>query len=183
MNAGVKYVAYAAGLAMVVAPAAKGCAPPNAGGSAGQVVSMCDYAPDSRPSGKLGLDSHQAANARAVIEVAAGRGLPRRAAVIGIATTLQESRLRTGAVGDNGTAFGIFQQRPVSGWGTRATATNARVAAGKFYDRLEKVRGWKTRPLTSAAQAVQRSAFPYAYADDEDDAERIVNIITWRSCK
>ena len=128
-----------------------------------------------------GLDSEQAANAAAVIRVADEMGLPGRAAVIGVATTLQESDLRTYPPGDNdgGLAVGIFQQHPH--WGPRRT--NAGVSAKRFYNRLVKVTDWDTRPLTEAAQAVQGSAHPNAYAQHEDRAARIIAKLTSRSCK
>ena len=42
-------------------------------------------------------------------------------------------------------------------------ATSARL----FYDALARVPGWESLPVTAAAQAVQHSAYPDAYADDE----------------
>ncbi|MEW1842639.1 hypothetical protein AB0392_32245 [Nonomuraea angiospora] len=123
---------------------------------------------------RAGLTSSQAANARAVLRVADDMGLPERAKVIAIATTLQESDLDETTVGDGGKAVGVFQQHPH--WGPRRTdpATSAR----RFYTRLVKVPRWKSRPLTEAAQAVQRSAFPNAYAKHEPRAERIVATLT-----
>ena len=50
-------------------------------------------------------------------------------------------------------------------------------AAAKFYEHLVKVSGWQTMPLTDAAQAVQRSAFPDAYAKHEPLATAIVNAL------
>ncbi|MEV1003380.1 hypothetical protein [Nonomuraea sp. NPDC050202] len=169
-------------VAIVALPAtASSCkAVANAGGGAVPFSPLCG---DPAPKGKLGLTDAQARNATTVIRVAIKRDLSRRAAVIGIATTLQESYLDNSVVGDNGTAFGIFQQRPVSGWGTVATATDPEVAAGKFYSRLVKVKRWDTRPLTEAAQAVQRSAFPNAYAKHEAKAEWIVAKLAPRACK
>ncbi|NHA02097.1 hypothetical protein G5V59_27340 [Nocardioides sp. W3-2-3] len=49
-----------------------------------------------------------------------------------------------------------------------------RTAAGKFYEALQKVDGWQTKSVAAAAQAVQRSAFPDAYADDEPRARQIL---------
>ncbi|MGR6921106.1 hypothetical protein ACU635_43280 [[Actinomadura] parvosata] len=144
---------------------------------------ICNIGGTANKVGKIGLTTEQIRNAVIVIRVAVERDLPWRAAVIGIATTLQESYLDNSVVGDDGTAFGIFQQRPVSGWGTVATATNPEAAAGKFYSRLVKVKRWQTRPLTEAAQAVQRSAYPNAYAKHENKAEVIVAKLAPRACK
>ena len=47
-------------------------------------------------------------------------------------------------------------------------------AAGKFYDTLLAVEGWQDLPITVAAQRVQRSAFPTAYADDEPLARELL---------
>jgi murein DD-endopeptidase MepM/ murein hydrolase activator NlpD len=46
--------------------------------------------------------------------------------------------------------------------------------AGNFYDALLAVDGWDTMTLSDAAQAVQRSAFPDAYAAHTTDAVRLV---------
>ena len=51
-------------------------------------------------------------------------------------------------------------------------------AAGKFYQKLLAVAGWQQVPLTEAAQAVQRSAFPDAYAKHEPDATLVVNTVS-----
>ncbi|WP_089293208.1 C40 family peptidase [Actinoplanes regularis] len=111
-----------------------------------------------------GLDSTQQSNARIIYSVGADLGLPHRAGIIAIATALQESTLRnlTNAVDHD--SIGLFQQRPSQGWGTVAQLTDPVYASTKFYQALHKVNGWETMPLTQAAQAVQRSAFPNAYA-------------------
>lgn len=162
------------------------CEPRSATASAGSagdgaVKSICDWdLPRSKPTGALGLDRHETSNAYAVLNQAAKRKLPRRAAVIGIATTLQESQLRSdGPAGDGGLAIGVFQQHP--SWGN--DRRNASASANRFFSRLSKVSGWRTMSLTRAAQAVQKSGFPYAYAKHEARAEKIVNILTWRACK
>ncbi|MEO3810733.1 NlpC/P60 family protein [Sphaerisporangium sp. B11E5] len=120
------------------------------------------------------LDAQQWAHALIIVNTAIALHLPSRAAVIGIATALQESRLNNETVGDHGTAFGLFQQRPVSGWGTKAQATDPHYAARKFYSALVKVKNWRTKPLTVAAQAVQNSAYPDAYARHEALATAVV---------
>jgi cell wall-associated NlpC family hydrolase len=51
-------------------------------------------------------------------------------------------------------------------------------AATSFYRRLQQVPRWQTLPVTDAAQAVQRSAYPDAYADDETRAAAIVAAYT-----
>ncbi|MFF3669881.1 C40 family peptidase [Microtetraspora malaysiensis] len=127
---------------------------------------------------QLGLTSRQTANAKAIIDVAAELGLPGRAAVIGVATALQESELDESSVGDHGRAFGLMQQHPEYDWGSREQVTDPRYAARAFFSRLAKVEGWAGKPLTVVAQAVQRSAHPDAYARHEGRAGRIVTALT-----
>jgi hypothetical protein len=119
------------------------------------------------------LGSEQKANAAIVIEVAAKLGLPTRAAVIGVATSMQESQLRNLNYGDRD-SLGLFQQRPSQGWGTRKQILNPKHSARKFYQGLATISHWKRLPLTQAAQAVQRSGFPGAYAKWEKLAKHVV---------
>lgn len=54
-------------------------------------------------------------------------------------------------------------------------------SSGKFYDGLEKVPGYSRLPLTVAAQKVQKSGFPQAYAKHEPDATLLAAALTGRS--
>ena len=54
-------------------------------------------------------------------------------------------------------------------------------ATNAFYDALVKVDGYEAMEITVAAQAVQRSAFPGAYADHERDARTIASALTGNS--
>lgn len=119
------------------------------------------------------LDDEQKANAATIIQVGRSRGLSDRAIQIGIATALQESGLRNLDYGDRDSR-GLFQQRPSQGWGTVAQVTNPIYSANKFFDALQKVPGYESMPLTQAAQAVQRSGFPTAYAKWESLAGEVV---------
>jgi hypothetical protein len=114
-------------------------------------------------------DAEQLANARTIVSVGAERRIPARGQIIALATAMQESGLHNIAGGDRD-SIGLFQQRPSQGWGTPAQIGDPVYAASKFYDRLATIRGWQTMPLTVAAQAVQGSGFPNAYAKWEDDA-------------
>ncbi|MEW5535664.1 hypothetical protein AB1328_37815, partial [Streptomyces virginiae] len=67
-------------------------------------------------------------------------------------------------------SLGLFQQRPSMGWGTPEQITDPVYSAGIFYDHLVDVPGYSRLPLTVAAQKVQRSGFPQAYAKHEPDA-------------
>ncbi len=51
-------------------------------------------------------------------------------------------------------------------------------AAEAFYAALLEVPGWQQMSVTMAAQAVQVSAFPYAYAQHEERARTIVAALT-----
>lgn len=120
-----------------------------------------------------GLDAAQLANAGTIIGVGRQLGVPRRGLVVAIATAMQESTLRNLTYGDRD-SVGLFQQRPSSGWGNVAELTTPAVAARKFYTALLDVPGWEGMPVTVAAQRVQRSAFPLAYAKWEALAAALV---------
>ena len=115
------------------------------------------------------LDPEQAGNAATIAAVAVHRGLPGRAATIGIATAMQESKLRNLDYGDRDSR-GLFQQRPSQGWGTVEQIMDPVYASNAFYDVLVKIEGYQNLPITTAAQQVQRSAFPSAYGDHEPAA-------------
>ncbi len=136
------------------------------------------------PEGKLPRLSQygpaQIKNAAIIINVGASMKLPPRAWVIAVATAMQESRLTNlGHLGkrNDHDSLGLFQQRPSSGWGTPAQVTDPVYAATKFYEKLREVENWDSRPLTEAAQRVQISAYPDAYAKHEPIATQIVNLL------
>ncbi len=123
------------------------------------------------------LNREQAENASLIVAVAVRRGLPARAATIALATAYQESRIENIAYGDRD-SVGLFQQRPSQGWGTREQILDPYYATGKFYDGLVEVPGYADLPVTEAAQAVQRSAFPEAYAQHEANARVLASALT-----
>jgi hypothetical protein len=128
-----------------------------------------------------GWDSDQVANATTVVTVGARLRVPAYGWVIAVATAITESGLRNlgylGARNDHD-SLGLFQQRPSQGWGTPAQLTTPDYAATAFYLALLRVPGWQQLPLTVAAQRVQRSAYPDAYARWEPDAHALVAAIT-----
>ncbi|WNM38655.1 hypothetical protein RMN56_26525 [Micromonospora halotolerans] len=135
------------------------------------------------PHGVQGAQSHidlndeQVGNAKAIIAATKKAGLPERAAVISIATSLQESKLENlGHLGDmnDHDSLGLFQQRPSSGWGTPEQITDPEYSTLAFLKGLKQVDGWQDMPLTEAAQTVQVSAYPDAYAQWEQQAADIV---------
>ncbi|MFI7282023.1 hypothetical protein ACIBOV_17370 [Micromonospora chersina] len=126
---------------------------------------------------KIDLNDEQTANAKAIIAATKKAGLPERAAVVSIATSLQESKLENlGHLGDanDHDSLGLFQQRPSSGWGTPEQITNPEYSTLAFEKGLKQVDGWQDMPLTEAAQTVQVSAYPDAYAQWEQQAADIV---------
>lgn len=147
-------------------------------------AATCQTAPDVggvAPVGKL--DGDQAKNAATIIAVGRTMGVPERGWVIAIAVALQESRLHNVHHGDAAgpDSTGLFQQR--GPWGPRAVRDDPAGASRLFYDHLlapTDWRGqpkppWQTQPLTQAAQAVQGSAFPSAYAKHEATAQQAVH--------
>ncbi|MGW6790787.1 hypothetical protein [Streptomyces chartreusis] len=112
-------------------------------------------------------------NASVITNVARTRNLSPRAAVIAVATSMQESTLDNLNGGDRDSA-GLFQQRPSQGWGSLAEVTDPVHASNTFYNRLTKVSNWQTDPLTQVAQRVQRSGYPEAYAKWETSAGALV---------
>ncbi|WP_432832742.1 hypothetical protein [Dactylosporangium sp. CA-092794] len=111
----------------------------------------------------------------AAIIVATGQQLkvPARGWVIAVATAMEESSLINIPGGDSD-SVGLFQQRPSQGWGTPGQLLDPVYAATQFYRKLLTINGWQQMPLTDAAQAVQQSAHPDAYARYEQDAQRVV---------
>ncbi len=122
----------------------------------------------------------QVRNATTIIRTGQAMKVPPRGWVIAVATAIQESQLTNlghlGADNDHDSQ-GMFQQRPSQGWGTPAQVRDPVYASRAFYARLLKVKGWQKLPLTVAAQRVQRSAYPDAYAKHEPEAARIVDAI------
>ncbi|MEV4901717.1 hypothetical protein AB0K08_10295 [Citricoccus sp. NPDC055426] len=130
------------------------------------------------------LAPDQAAHAALISAVSMDRGLPARAASIGIATAVQESKLRNIDYGDRAgpDSRGLFQQRPSQGWGSEAQIMDPVYAANRFYQELELlVPDFEDLDITVAAQTVQRSAFPDAYADHEPEGRAYASALTGHS--
>jgi cell wall-associated NlpC family hydrolase len=119
------------------------------------------------------LDPAQISDALVIYDASVTMGLPQRAAVIAEATSMQESRLINLPDGTSD-SLGLFQQRPSQGWGTPAQIMQPVYASTRFYEALASVPGWQSLPLTVAAQAVQGSATPGAYAKWEPLAGSLV---------
>jgi hypothetical protein len=128
----------------------------------------------------VSLSMEQAENVSLMAAISVQRGMPARAASIAIATSAQESKLYNVEHGDRD-SLGLFQQRPSQGWGTAEQILNPYYSINKFYDELAKVDGYESMRITEAAQLVQRSAFPEAYADHEADARTLASALTGNS--
>lgn len=165
--------------------------PAVAADTAARTLSMID-AGQARPRPAAGLTQAQMDNAYLIVEVGRQMQLPRRAFVVALTTALQETNLRNlanpdvpeslryphDATGNNADSIGLFQQRPSMGWGTVKQLMDPVQAASRFYTRLISVGGWSNLSVARAAQAVQRSAFPDAYADRAARAQEIADVLT-----
>lgn len=151
--------------------------------------------------GPSGLDGNQVGYAAQVYGEAVRRGLPEQAVLVAYATIWQESSWLmyandgTGAglapeqqgvagslayphdaVGRDHGSVGLFQQQ-WPWWGSFDQLMDATASAGLFFDRLVDVDGWESLPVTVAAQRVQRSAYPSAYARWEQPARELVTYV------
>ena len=145
-----------------------------------------------------GLDERQLQHAATIVEAGRSRGIPDRGIIVALAAALQESRLtvyandgaggdlapdQSGisrslelpheAIGTDHGSLGIFQQQ-WPWWGSMEELMRPATSAELFYAALLRVPGWESMPVTVAAQAVQRSAYPSAYADDEPLARQLL---------
>ena len=129
---------------------------------------------------RVTLHPEQAMHAATIAAVAEQRGLPARAITIALATAYQESDLYNVNYGDRD-SLGLFQQRPSQGWGTPEQVQDPVYAAGAFYDELVKIDNYRELEITDAAQRVQRSAFPEAYAQHESNARALASALSGNS--
>ena len=156
--------------------------------------SKCGISDESVPQTTAKLNDSQKRYAKKVLDVVASRGMSRQAALIVLVTVQQESHFRMywnaavpgsrdltdepAAQGSDGYSVGLFQQQ-VHGsdfaWGTVEDAMDPVTSTNNFLNALQKVQGWEGMPLEKAAQAVQRSAYPDAYAKWKDMANQIAD--------
>ena len=120
------------------------------------------------------------ANAQTIVSVGRSLGVPDYGIVVALAAAAQESGLVNLSYGDRD-SVGLFQQRPSAGWGTTAQLTSPSYAAKLFFGGpsnpnkgktrgLLDIAGWQSMTVTQAAQAVQISGSPNAYAKWEASA-------------
>ncbi|HEV2345013.1 MAG TPA: hypothetical protein VGS97_13030 [Actinocrinis sp.] len=142
-----------------------------------QSVSLASLEPTGLYGGQqyFTLTGAQWSNAKTIVAVTEQRGMPLYAAVIAIATAMQESSLLNLTYATNYDSLGLFQQRPSMGWGTAAQVTDPVYATNAFLAALAAYApGYEGQALWISAQAVQRSGLPTAYAQWEDQAAQIV---------
>lgn len=151
------------------------------GGGGGASSGPCDTgsgAPaTSAPTTAADLDATQRQAASTIIGVGKGMATPPRAWMVALATAMQESRMGLAGmdVAVDHDSLGLFQQRPSQGWGTPDQVRDPVYSTRTFLARLLAVPGWQDMPVTRAAQTVQRSAFPAAYAKWEPLAASLVS--------
>ena len=86
-------------------------------------------------------------------------------------------RCATSKFGDRD-SLGLFQQRPSQGWGTAEQILDPEYSTNKFYDALEKIKGYASMDIAQAAQKVQRSAAGEAYAQHEAQARVTASVLS-----
>jgi hypothetical protein len=152
---------------------------------------------EKRAKPVAGMSQNQMDNAEIIVETIEKRNMPDKAETIALATALQESTLLNyanrnvpksmqiphEAVGEDNASVGLFQQQvgydgsDAFGWGDVEETMDPIKSTKAFLKGLEKINGWEKMPVTVAAQKVQKSAFPSAYADDEKTAKKITAAI------
>lgn len=173
------------------------------GGSAAAAATSCSVGGTAASVAGVEMDAIQMGRAQTIANVAAAKGLDSYAATVALATAQQESRIRMLAndgsdprltsqeaavtadslnypndgLGSDHDSVNTFQQRWISGWGTIAELMDPVYAAEAFYNALVEVPNWQTIPLAEAAQAVQVSAYPAAYAQWETFATQLTSML------
>ena len=136
--------------------------------------------PSSGPQNVMPISPAQQANATTIVQQALAKKMGIRSAVVAVATSMQESQLQNINYGDRD-SLGLFQQRPSMGWGTAQQILDPQYSADAFLSALQQYQagnpGWATQPLWTAAQGVQKSGVPTAYAQWENQAAQMVQQI------
>lgn len=164
-------------------PAALNCSPLSGGGRTASDTTASDTTTVDAGNGKtLSFTREQRDNAGTIIAIGRGLNIPSRGIQVALMTALQESTLRNLDHGDRD-SVGLFQQR--ANWGSRDDRMNPTYEAKAFYGGplgpnhgnpkgLLDVANWQDLSLGDAAQAVQYSGFPKAYAKWESAAASLM---------
>ncbi len=164
------------------------------GSSALQAQASC--ALTTGAGGTVPVEAGQTAYVRTIIGVGKARNASAKGWIVALAVALQESGLRNlsnptypqslsmtrDGSGTDHDSLGLFQQRPQSGWGSVAQLMDPTYEATAFFGGpdvppanpgLLDIPGWQSLPVTVAAQQVQVSAYPDAYAKWEGEATQL----------
>jgi cell wall-associated NlpC family hydrolase len=131
----------------------------------------CGFGGPARQVAGVKLDVEQLANAKTIVTTTGRSGMTARAAVVAVATAMQESGLRNLPHGDRD-SLGLFQQR--ASWAAAEVRLNPVAATILFLKTLRAVPRWELLPITVASDQVQHSAFPSAVAQWETLATPLV---------
>ncbi|MET8520836.1 M23 family metallopeptidase [Nocardioides sp. NPDC004968] len=104
----------------------------------------------------------------------------------------ESTRFPNDGNGGDHDSLGLFQMRPLAGWGTVAQLMNSTYQARAFFGGdngpnhgsprgLLDIPGWRQLAPGVAAQAVEVSAFPDRYAQFEPVADAIINALASRT--
>lgn len=126
--------------------------------------------------GGVTLNDEQYGNAATIARVGYSMGATPRDVQVGLMAAMQESSLRNLNYGDRDSR-GLFQQRPSQGWGTVKQVTDPVYASTQFFKHLLGVGGRNNMSLSAEAQAVQRSAYPNAYARWQSMGGALVQVL------
>lgn len=153
------------------------------GGSDAEVDSAGSGSCSSIDGGKVeqkqgDLTGEQVANAKTIVAVGNKLKVSKRGILVALMTALQESNLNNVPYGDRD-SVGLFQQREA--WGSNSERMDPATSTTMFFTGgrqgqpgLLDVDDWKGMDLTVAAQTVQASAFPTAYAKWEETASKLL---------
>ncbi len=154
---------------------------PFAAGGQNQVNSSCErpaaLVPGAAAAGPAGRFTPEAVSLAATAnQKAIEMNMPGQAVLIILMTGWQESTMRN-IVGGDRDSTGWLQQRPSQGWGTAEQIADPSYAAEAFYTALRRVQGWTDMTPNDAAQAVQRSGYPNAYARWETTSRELAQAV------
>ncbi len=133
------------------------------------------------------MSASQRDNAETIMQVAEANDLPVKAMVVAIMTAIQESTLENLDYGYPGsTSIGLFQQ--IEAWGPYTDRHDPEKSTEMFFfggqagqAGLTDIDGWEDMEPGDAAQAVQHSGYPDAYATHLKEATAIVEAYTSES--
>ncbi|MBN9620944.1 MAG: peptidase, partial [Actinobacteria bacterium] len=142
------------------------------GANASPTSSVCGGGGTAQTIGDVKLDAEQMGDAQTIVSVAAGRHLPSYAAVVAVATSYTEVKLRNQLTQTDHDSEGLFQQR-ISIY-TKQVADDPVKATNAFLDRLVTIANWQSTAVGVDAQTVQISKYPERYQPNAVLAQQIV---------